>query len=177
MTTPTGPDDPGAQDECATCGHARWRHKQLDGVQVCTEYVDCACGGHFVELSPATRMARVLTAAGDLANQFADFRRTLQTTLQALHRLHTAMRVAGFLPEDGQPGDPEDTPGRHAVTEEARQAAVEQLSQALDIPAVLITGPSPDGLPDYWSDAAQHEHGPDCVRYGCPNPRDWADTQ
>jgi hypothetical protein len=22
-----------------------------------------------------------------------------------------------------------------------------------------------------------HEHGPDCVRYGCPNPRDWADTR
>lgn len=144
VTTPTGPNDPDAQDECATCGHARWRHKPAATDGTCRGFLDCACRGVFVELSPATRMTRVLTAAGDLANQFADFRRTLQTTLQALHRLHTAMRAAGFLPEDGQPDDPEDTPGRHAAD---ISVTAEELAKALDIPQALITGPSPDGLP------------------------------
>jgi hypothetical protein len=117
VTDPTnlGPHGPGAQDECATCGHARWRHRPDDyGQQVCTEYVDCACHGLFVELTQATRMTRVITAAGDLATEFTAFRSALTGTMQALHRLHTTMQVAGLLPEEDQPAEPA---GRHHVAD------------------------------------------------------------
>lgn len=100
MTNQLGPDDPGAQDECATCGHSRWRHKEVDGQQVCTEYVDCACGGHFVELSQATRMARFVEAAQKVAGSIAVMRDALQDGMRATAELYTAMKVAGLLPEE-----------------------------------------------------------------------------
>lgn len=170
MSNLPGPDDPGSQDECATCGHARWRHRPVDGSRVCTEYLDCACEGNFVELSQATRMARVIDAAGTLAGEFATFRSALQSTLQALHALHTSMRVAGLLPEEDQPG-PHTSRGRHAVDmEAARQEAIEHISGALDVPQALITGPSLDGLPDHWGDAARltFPSGPPSVFTTCP---------
>jgi hypothetical protein len=239
------PTDPGANDECATCSHLRWRHREVNGEQVCTEYVDCACRGVFVELSPATRMARVIEAAGELATQFATFRASLQGTMQSLHHLHTAMKVAGLLPEEEEPGlcdgcdtvtqvtatddgraqlcasckriaanaqtiwaelrstpalqqlatfhhvdcdgtdrtvggacggactqgrnatqfipDPTGTwqPDPHALTPDATQ-----LAAALNIPEEAITGPSPDGLPDHWTDAAPPNQLP-APEYSC----------
>jgi hypothetical protein len=191
VTTPTGPDDPGAQDECATCSHARWRHKSLDGVQVCTEYVDCACGGHFVELSHGTRMARFVEAAQTVAASIATMRDALQGTMRATTELYSAMRDAGLIPDETKT---DDTTGRHR-----------------DTPAAIIADP------DHWSTSGQpsqscatcwprpcdptrplcrrnpdvtqamppvadqpnheHEHGPSCVRYGCPNPSDQDDTR
>lgn len=98
MTNPTGPDDPGAQDECAT------------------------------------------------------FRASLQGVMQSLHALHHVMKVAGLLPDD----QPQQATGRHDAD------AIERIAGALDIPPALLTGPSPDGLPDHWGDAAPTTHCPDC---------------
>lgn len=93
---------PGAQDECATCGHARWRHKEVDGQQVCTEYVDCACHGVFVELPWPTRMARFVEAAQKLPPAMAAVRVAMTDAFRAFHGMHTAMQEAGLLPEDAE---------------------------------------------------------------------------
>lgn len=100
MTGQLGPDDPGAQDECATCGHARWRHRPVDGSRVCTEYVDCPCEGNFVELSQATRMARFVEAAQGVAGAMFTVRTAMTGAFRAFHSLHSAMQAAGLLPEE-----------------------------------------------------------------------------
>jgi hypothetical protein len=185
MTTPTGPDDPGAQDECATCGHARWRHKQLDGVQVCTEYVDCACEGNFVELSPATRMARFVEAAQTLAASIARVRNALEHTMRATTGLYMAMKDAGLLPEDVPT---EDTAGRDrdAPACPLDGEPLASVTSTITSPTIYrhTDGTSHPGRlaevldnPQAASQEDPHQHGPSCVRYGCPNPRDWADTQ
>lgn len=178
MTTPTRPNDPGAQDECATCSHGRYRHQpdQPDGhgSTPCARK-GCACGGVFVELAQGTRMARFVEAAQTLAVSIATMRDALQATMRATAELYNAMLLAGLLPDHAQNDIPQTAPGRHASD---ISVTTEELAKALDIPEALIAGPSPDGLPDHWGDAGQkeHEHGLACVRYGCPNPRDWSDT-
>lgn len=152
VTNPMGPSGPGAQDECATCSHARWRHREADGQHECTEYVDCACGGHFVELSQGTRMARFVEAAQNVAASIATMRAALQGTMRATTQLYNAMLLAGLLPEDAPTTDPQTIPGRHAAD---ITLTAEELAKALDIPEQLITGPSPDGLPNHWGDAAR----------------------
>lgn len=141
------PNYPGAQDECASCGHRRWRHKAVDGQQVCTEYVNCACGGHFVELSYGTRMARFVEAAQKVARSISTVRDALQDTMRATTELYAAMQLAGLLPEE----EPAPATGKHAAD---RDAAVAAIAEAFDIPAEMLTGPSPDGLPDHWTGAA-----------------------
>jgi hypothetical protein len=97
---PTMPGAPGAQDECATCGHARWRHAQVGAEQVCTEYLDCACKGVFVEVSHPTRMAQIVQAAQGAATQMVEARLAMTNAMRALHNLHTAMRHAGLTDTD-----------------------------------------------------------------------------
>lgn len=151
MTDLRPPENPRDYDECAACGAARWTHGDTTTAGLCTE---------FVELSQPTRMARVMEAAGALAVEFATFRASLQSTLRAVAALHGAMQTAGLLPEDEQPDTHTEHGRHHADIEDARQAAVEQLSAALDVPQALITGPSPDGLPDSWvTVAGEITHG------------------
>jgi hypothetical protein len=97
-TTP--PSAPGPQDECASCGHARWRHKEVDGQQVCTEHVDCACRGVFVEMTMSTRMARFVEAGQYVANAMTNVRTAMTEAFRALHGMHAAMQQAGLLPEE-----------------------------------------------------------------------------
>jgi len=122
VTDTTGPSDPGAQDECATCGHRRWRHKEVDGQQVCTEYANCACSGHFVELSYGTRMARFVEAAQKLANAINATRNALGDAMHATGELYVAMEAAGLLPPDS------DTP------------PTGKLAEAFDIPREFLPG-------------------------------------
>lgn len=129
VTDPTGPNDPGAHDECATCGHRRWRHKQVDGQQVCTEYLDCACGGHFVELSYGTRMARFVESAQKLARTLSVAGDALADAMAAGTELYAAMQQAGLIPDD----DTEAPTGKHA-------ADLDRIAEALDIPREFLTG-------------------------------------
>lgn len=166
MSTPTEPDHVGQHDECATCGHLRWRHKTVDGQTVCTEYVDCACRGVFVELSYGTRMSRMAEAAHSLAGTIATMRDALRDAMVAANRLHTAMRDAGLLPEPEQ--STAHAAGRHHLDKAA-------LAKALDVPPELLDGPTPDTQTHRWPAAplaGDHDHGPHCVRYGCPYPEE-----
>lgn len=196
MTNPH-PNAPDAADQCATCGHQRWRHKQVDGQQVCTEYVDCACQGHFVEISAATHMARFVQAAQKFAGSIVTVRAAMTDAMRSFHDLHAAMQQAGLLDEpslcdgcdrtdhpvtaspDGRALLCPDCQAKLAAQEEpARTPALQQLTtwhtpdcdkqcggtcthgaaniiaNAVGVPVEAVTGPSPDGLPDHWSDAA-----------------------
>lgn len=127
------PNTPGAQDECATCGHARWRHKEVDGQQVCTEHVQCACGGHFVEMSMATRMARFVEAAQKLPPAMAAVRAAMTEAFRAFHGMHTAMQQAGLLPEDAEPGlcDGCDTVTQVTATDDGRAQMCDSCKRAM----------------------------------------------
>lgn len=45
-------------------------------------------------------------------------------------------------------------PRPEAVTDAERSKWVEKIAAALDVDPAKLTGPSPDGLPDHWSEAA-----------------------
>lgn len=144
VTHSLGPDDPTAQDQCATCSHLRWRHKEVDGQQVCTEYVDCVCGGHFVEMSMATRMARFVEAAQKLPPAMAAVRAAMTEAFRAFHGMHTAMQQAGLLPED-EPGlcDGCDTVTQVTATDDGRAQLCASCMRVLNNPNIAFEANRP----------------------------------
>jgi len=69
-----------------------------------------------------------------------DVHTAMANAIQAFRALAAAMKTAGLTAED-------DSEQEHADTRE-------HLARALDIPQAALTGPSPDGMPDHWTDAA-----------------------
>lgn len=151
-------------DRCATCRHERWRHRTIrPGEHECTEYAvvpDCACEGVFVEPTPASLLLEHLTRFG---HAMTAFRTQANAVIQAAAQLHATLRDGGYL------DDSPETQGAADINPEvAREAAVEQLSQALNIPQDAITGPTPDGIPDSWVTVAGRANGKTSA--GTPRP-------
>jgi len=99
MTNPD-PNAPGATDQCATCGHERrWHHPDVEPGRCTGGDLDCACGGHFVEIGPATRMARFAEAAQRFAGSIVTVRAAMTDAMRSFHELHAVMQSAGMLDE------------------------------------------------------------------------------
>lgn len=159
----------------------------------------CACGGVFVEMATSTRMARFVEAAQELSRAMNDMQEAWKVAGSAAWKLHHAMDKAGLLPEEGKPEPVQATfDGRQAAGLEPIPSP-DLVAEAFGIPVDLFIGRRPvpgdyDTIPyapgrgpiryphlpaapepvDMQTASVippytDHEHGPGCVRHGCPN--------
>lgn len=85
------------RDLCSVCGHQRWRHRDVDGKQVCTEYVDCACQGVFQEPTDGSRLE---SAARSFVASMKMLSSQIEVTLKVVGEM---MAVLQQLPPESEP--------------------------------------------------------------------------
>jgi hypothetical protein len=84
-----GPEDEGAWEPCTVCKHGRWRHHH----GVCTEYVGCACEGHF-QSGPITltrEQMNILSGAAYFDDDIADPDPPWRAKVDEITRWHTVL--------------------------------------------------------------------------------------